>query len=241
MHTAAESQSSGASATPRSRRSWIIAVSVVAILATIAAGRAITGHGSSQPPAPPAPQVTVAAAVGRPVTDWDEFTGHFEAVDMVEVRPRVSGFVERVTFTEGAIVHQGDVLFVIDQRPYEADVEKAEAELAQAETRRTLAQSEVARAKQLVAAQAISREEFDTRTSASAEGDASVQAAQAALRRRSSISSGRWCARRSPVASAAPRSRRAISCRRARPHRRSRRSSRSIRSTSTSTPTSRRT
>jgi len=181
MHTAAESQSSGASGTSRSRRTWIIAASGVAILATIAAGRAITGHGSPQPSAPPAPQVTVAAAIGRPVTDWDEFTGHLESVDMVDVRPRVSGYVERVAFTEGAMVHKGDVLFVIDQRPYEADVDKAKADLAQAETRRTLAQSEVARAQHLLAAQAISRQDFDTRTSASAEGDAAVQAAQAEL------------------------------------------------------------
>lgn len=181
MHNAAEPQSSGASDTPRSRRTWIIAGSIVAILATLAAGRAIGGHGSQQQGAPPAPPVTVAAAVGRPVTDYDEFTGHLESVDMVDVRPRVSGYVERVAFTEGAMVHKGDVLFVIDQRPYEADVEKAKADLAQAETRRTLAQSEVARAKHLLAAQAISRQDYDTRTSASAEGDAAVQAAQAAL------------------------------------------------------------
>jgi RND family efflux transporter MFP subunit len=181
MHTAAESQSPSELDTPRSRRTWIIAGAVVAILATIAATRAIGGHGSQQQGPPPAPQVTVAAAVGRPVTDWDEFTGHLESVDMVDVRPRVSGYVERVAFTEGTMVHKGDVLFIIDQRPYAADVEKAKADLAQAETRRTLAQSEVARAKHLLAAQAISRQDFDTRTSASAEGDAAVQAAQAAL------------------------------------------------------------
>src|SRR6185436_14100585 len=70
--------------------------------------------------APPmqAPQVTVAPAIERVVSDWDEFTGHFEAVNSVEVRPRVGGFIQRVAFTEGATVHQGDVLFVIDQRPY---------------------------------------------------------------------------------------------------------------------------
>ncbi|MGH7649870.1 MAG: efflux RND transporter periplasmic adaptor subunit [Gemmatimonadaceae bacterium] len=181
MHTAAESQSPSELDTPRSRRTWIIAGAVVAILATIAATRAIGGRGSQQQGPPPAPQVTVAAAVGRPVTDWDEFTGHLESVDMVDVRPRVSGYVERVAFTEGTMVHKGDVLFIIDQRPYAADVEKAKADLAQAETRRTLAQSEVARAKHLLTAQAISRQDFDTRTSASAEGDAAVQAAQAAL------------------------------------------------------------
>src|ERR1700693_4771623 len=69
-----------------------------------------------EPPPMQAPQVTVAPAVERTVADWDEFTGHFEAVNSVEIRPRVGGFVERVGFVEGAMVHQGDVLFVIDTR-----------------------------------------------------------------------------------------------------------------------------
>ncbi|HMH86563.1 MAG TPA: efflux RND transporter periplasmic adaptor subunit [Gemmatimonadaceae bacterium] len=134
--------------------------------------------------APPmqTPQVTVAPAVERVVADWDEFTGHFEAVNSVEVRPRVGGFLQRVGFTEGAIVHQGDVLFVIDQRPYEAEVARAEAVLAQARTRNQLAGMEVERAQKLVNSQAISREELDARTSGQAEGDAGVKGAQAAVR-----------------------------------------------------------
>jgi RND family efflux transporter MFP subunit len=136
---------------------------------------------SSAPPAPPPPQVTVAAAVGREITDWDEFTGHLEAVDMVEVRPRVSGYVQRVAFDEGSDVKKGDVLFVIDPRPYAAEVARAKAALAQARTHVQLARSEAERAERLVAVQAISREEFDARTSASAEGDAEVRAAEAAL------------------------------------------------------------
>src|SRR4051812_16929614 len=134
--------------------------------------------------APPmqSPQVTVAPAVERVVTDWDEFTGHFEAVNSVEVRPRVGGFVQRIGFTEGATVHQGDVLFVIDQRPYEAEVSRAEAVLAEARTRNQLAGMEVERAKKLVNTQAISREELDARTSGQAEGDAGVRAAEAAVK-----------------------------------------------------------
>jgi len=134
--------------------------------------------------APPmqAPQVTVAAAVERVVADWDEFTGHFEAVNSVEVRPRVGGFVERVGFVEGAMVHQGDVLFVIDQRPYQAELARAEAVVAQARTRNQLAGVEVERAQKLVNTQAISREELDARTSGRAEGDAAVRAAEAAVR-----------------------------------------------------------
>jgi RND family efflux transporter MFP subunit len=135
-------------------------------------------------PQPPmqAPQVTVAPAVARMVADWDEFTGHFDAVNSVEVRPRVGGFLQRVGFVEGAMVHQGDVLFVIDQRPYEAEVARAEAVLAQARTRNQLAGQEVDRAQKLMSTQAISREELDARTSGRAEGGAGVRAAEAALR-----------------------------------------------------------
>ncbi len=128
-----------------------------------------------------APQVTVAPAIERVVTDWDDFTGHFEAVNSVEVRPRVGGFIERVAFTEGATVHQGDVLFVIDRRPYQAEVARAEAVLAQARTRKELADMEAERAQKLVSTQAISREELDSRTSSRAERDAAIRAAEAAL------------------------------------------------------------
>jgi RND family efflux transporter MFP subunit len=134
------------------------------------------------PPPMQAPQVTVAPAVERVVADWDEFTGHFEAVNSVEVRPRVGGFLQRVGFVEGSIVHQGDVLFVIDQRPYEAEVARTEAILAQARTRNQLAVMEMERAQKLVSTQAISREELDARTSGRAEGDAAVRAAEAAVK-----------------------------------------------------------
>src|SRR6476619_7332961 len=149
---------------------------------TAAAIFVVTASGCHKDPPPmQTPQVTVAPAIERVVTDWDEFTGHFEAVNSVEVRPRVGGFVQRVAFTEGATVHQGDVLFVIDQRPYQAEVSRAEAVLAQARTRNELAALEVERAKKLVSTQAISREELDARTSGQAEGDAGVRAAEAAL------------------------------------------------------------
>jgi membrane fusion protein, multidrug efflux system len=132
-------------------------------------------------PQMPTPQVTVAPAIERVVSNWDDFTGHFEAVNSVEVRPRVGGFIERVAFTEGSTVHQGDVLFVIDQRPYQAEVARAEAVLAQARTRKQLADMEAERAQKLVNTQAISREELDSRTSSRAESDAAIHAAEAAL------------------------------------------------------------
>lgn len=137
---------------------------------------------SNEPPAPPpAPAVTVAEAVQREITDWDEFTGRLEAVDAVQIRPRVSGYIKRIAFNEGNGVKKGQVLFEIDPRPYQAELARAEAELERTRTGAALAASEVARAQKLVAVQAISREEFDTRTAAESQGDASVRAAEAAV------------------------------------------------------------
>src|ERR1700694_2812872 len=150
---------------------------------TAAAIFVVSASGCHKDPPPmQAPQVTVAPAIERVVADWDEFTGHFEAVNSVEVRPRVGGFLQRVGFVHGAVVHQRDVLFGIDQRPYEAEVARAEAVLTQARTRNQLAGMEVERAQKLVNTQAISREELDARTSGRAEGDAAIRAAEAAVR-----------------------------------------------------------
>src|SRR5438552_16302098 len=110
-----------------------------AVFAVSAAG---CGH---DPPPGQAPQVTVAPAIERTIADCDDFTGHFEAVNAVEVRPRVGGFIERVGFVEGALCRQGDVLFVIDQRSYAAEVARLESVLAQARTRSQLAYLEGAR------------------------------------------------------------------------------------------------
>jgi RND family efflux transporter MFP subunit len=137
--------------------------------------------GRGAPPAPPPPGVTVAAVKEQEINEWDEFTGRIEAVDAVEIRPRVSGFIERVAFAEGKEVRKGDLLFVIDPRPYAAELARASAELEGARTRAALASTEVARAERLVAVQAISREEFDTRRSAEAESRASIAGAEAAV------------------------------------------------------------
>jgi len=125
--------------------------------------------------------VTVAAAISRKVTEFDEFTGRFEAVERVEVRPRVSGYISSVNFTDGNEVKKGDVLFVIDPRPYVAERDRARAQLAQARSQLALAKSERERANKLLGQHAISREEFDTRTAGDEEAQASVAAAQAAL------------------------------------------------------------
>jgi multidrug efflux system membrane fusion protein len=147
----------------------------------LALGAALAACRQAPPPAPPPPAVTVAPVLEREINEWDEFTGRLEAVDAVEIRPRVSGYVQRVAFAEGKEVKKGDVLFVIDPRPYEADLARAEAQLEQARTRADLAGKDVERARKLVEVQAISREEFDSRTSGQAEAASSIRAAEAAV------------------------------------------------------------
>jgi RND family efflux transporter MFP subunit len=138
-------------------------------------------ESSSAPVAAPAPPVTVASAVAGKVKDWDEFTGRFEAIQHVELRPRVSGYVERVAFVEGSEVRKGDLLFAIDPRPYQATLEHAQAELALARARSELAVSQSARAQRLLAAHAISQEEHDQRVSEVSQATANVAAGQAAV------------------------------------------------------------
>ena len=131
--------------------------------------------------AAPAPQVTVASALEREVQEWDEFTGRLEAVESVEVRPRVTGYIDSVNFDEGSIVKKGDLLFVIDQRPYRAELDKAQAELARAIARAELSSSDVERSEKLLDVKAVSREEYDQRLNAQREAQANVEAARAAV------------------------------------------------------------
>jgi multidrug efflux system membrane fusion protein len=138
------------------------------------------GEAASEP-MPPPPEVSVATVLVKEVRPWDEFTGHIEAVETVELRPRVSGYIDRVNYVEGGEVTKGDVLFVIDQRTYRAELARAEAELARAETQAELARSEGVRAKKLAEARAISTEELDQRTSALAQAESNIRVAQSAV------------------------------------------------------------
>ena len=131
--------------------------------------------------APPAPQVSVAAALEREVVESDEFTGRLEAVESVEVRPRVNGYIDSVNFSEGSIVHKGDLLFVIDPRPYRAELAKAEADLVRAVARAELAASDVARSEKLLKIKAVSQEEYDQNANSAREAAANVAGARAAL------------------------------------------------------------
>jgi RND family efflux transporter MFP subunit len=132
-------------------------------------------------PPPPLPQVTVSQPVARDVTEWDEYTGRLEAVESVEVRARVSGYLQSVHFTDGAVVKKGALLFVIDPRPYQAELDRAKAALEQANARFERTQKDFARAQQLVRSRAISQEEVDTRSADQREAQEAVQAARAAL------------------------------------------------------------
>ncbi len=130
---------------------------------------------------PPHPKVTVAQPVEREITEWDEYTGRLDAVDSVEVRPRVSGYLQSIHFIDGAMVKKGDLLFLIDPRPYEATFRHAEADLRLAQSRLQLAQKNQARAVGLLASHAISQEEWDIRESNVRQAEASVEEAQAAV------------------------------------------------------------
>lgn len=131
--------------------------------------------------APAPPEVSVARVIVRNIVEWDEFTGRLAAVDTVAVRPRVSGYIEHVAFKEGAEVKRGDVLFVIDQRPYIAELDRARADLQRANSRAELAKRERERAEKMIGNRAISQEEADERTNAEHEATASVSASQAAV------------------------------------------------------------
>jgi len=132
-------------------------------------------------PRPAQPAVTVAAVEERKITEWDEFIGRLEAVESVEIRPRVSGYIERVVLTAGKEVRKGDLLFEIDRRPYLAELARAEAELGQARSAAGLAARSLERSQKLAAGDAISREELDNRTGAAERGAAALRAAQAAV------------------------------------------------------------
>ena len=155
----------------------------------------------------------IAVSVTRPLTEhittWDEYSGRFVAVKSVEVRPRVSGFIDKVNFVDGATVKAGDLLFTIDQRPFAIAVESAKAEVARAEAQVKLTAADVERAKPLLGTNAISGRDYDQRAAGLAVAQAQLQVARPRRRRPSSISNGPRSKRRSPAASPTRRSTRA--------------------------------
>jgi RND family efflux transporter MFP subunit len=152
-----------------------------ALVARVVALASLAGCGGPQNQAPPPPEVMVAQVLHQKIIDWDEYTGRFQAIDTVELRPRVSGYIDRVLFREGQAVKKGDTLIVIDPRPYQADFDRAKANLALAKAQRELATLEAERVHKLKDSGAVSQEELDERVSALHQQEANVAAAQAAF------------------------------------------------------------
>jgi RND family efflux transporter MFP subunit len=163
--------------TPRAR--------VAALCGSLALGLALTGCDGdaprAAPAAPPPPQVTVARPVAKTVTEQDEYVGRFVAIDAVEIRARVSGHLEKVHFTDGQLVKNGDLLFTIDRRPFQVELEQARANLAQTKANLAFAVADLARGKDLVGRNVISQQTFDQRTQAKSVAEANVAAQEAAV------------------------------------------------------------
>jgi multidrug efflux system membrane fusion protein len=137
---------------------------------------------SAQPKAPAPVEVSVAEVICKQLGDSDEFTGRLEPVNSVEVRPRVSGYLQSVHFKEGAIVRQGDLLFQIDPRPFQAEVDRLKGELSQAKAQRSRAQSDFERAERLHNNDGMSAEEYDRRAAVRNEAEARIASTEGALR-----------------------------------------------------------
>jgi RND family efflux transporter MFP subunit len=156
------------------------------VLATLLATLGLSACEPAQPRAaagpPPPPQVTVAKPTKRLLAEHDEYVGRFVPVDAVEVRARVSGYLDAVHFQDGQIVQKGDPLFSIDRRPFEATLAQTQANLAQARATLAFAESELERGQSLVRGNTISQQTFDQRTQAKRVAEASVAAQEAAVR-----------------------------------------------------------
>jgi RND family efflux transporter MFP subunit len=155
-------------------------VAVLSVLAAVAAG---CSQAAEQPAAPPPPAVTVAAPTARMVTDWDEFVGRFEAIQQVQIRARVGGFVDKVEFKDGTIVKTGDLLYVIDPRPYDAALLQAKGQHADAQAKLELAERELDRAMELNRTQAVSDAVVDQRRQQSEVAQAAVLQAEGVMKR----------------------------------------------------------
>jgi len=157
---------------------------ILALMIVLAAALAACAQGQSQPraAAPSPPAVTVAKPVGKMLADQDEYVGRFVAVESVEVRARVSGYLDIIHFRDGQIVRKGDLLFTIDRRPFEIALAQAQAALEQARANLAFAERDLARAEGLGIGTVITQQSFDQRTQAKRSAQASVAAQEAAVR-----------------------------------------------------------
>jgi RND family efflux transporter MFP subunit len=150
--------------------------------ALLALALAACGEGQKQAAAPPPPAVTVAKPTQRTVTDYDEYVGRFVAVDSVEIRARVAGYLDKIGFQDGQLVKQGDLLFSIDKRPFTNTLNRARANLAQAQANLAFTDADLVRGQQLVRDKTITEQTYDQRTQANKTAQASVAANEAAVR-----------------------------------------------------------
>ena len=139
-------------------------------------------QAQNRPAGPPPPAVSVANPVEKKVVEWDEYTGRFDSVDTVEVRARISGVLNEVKFTDGAVVKKGDLLFVIDPRPFQRVLDRDRAALQGAKVQVEFAQKDLERARPLMANSTISQQVFDQRNQAVKNGEANVLSAEASVR-----------------------------------------------------------
>jgi membrane fusion protein, multidrug efflux system len=173
--------------TSRNKR-WALVGAGLGVAASVSAAAiffelpmSATATAASEPAQAPAVPVTVAVVASSDVTNWENFSGRLEAIDRVQIRPRVGGAIQSVHFREGALVKQGDLLFAIDPAPYQAAVSQAQGQVASAEAKVSLAQTELDRGHRLSDNRTISQSDLDQRQSTLAEAQASLRSAQAAL------------------------------------------------------------
>jgi multidrug efflux system membrane fusion protein len=155
----------------------------VGLIVLGAAGIVSFNSQAAKPPviAVMATPVSVAAVLEKPVTEWDDFSGRVDAIENVQIRPRVSGTIDAIHFQEGQLVKKGDLLFTIDPRPYQAQLASAEAALASAKTAVELSKTELERTRRLTEEHAVAQRELDQRNSAFLDTSANVKAAEAAV------------------------------------------------------------
>ncbi|MGZ8214475.1 MAG: efflux RND transporter periplasmic adaptor subunit [Methylosarcina sp.] len=158
-------------------RTWVAGLATIAL--AVASGCKNNADSADQPPQGPPPAVKIAQPASRNVTEWDEYTGRIEAVESVEIRARVSGYLDKVNFKAGEKVKKGDLLFVIDPRPFKAQLDYAIAELERVKSRKELAVNDMERAEKLFKVKAISKEEYDARQKGLREASAAVESSSA--------------------------------------------------------------
>lgn len=162
---------------------FLVAVAITAGAGVFFYSRNVAPSIAQTPAAPRAPAVTVAAPLVQKLVDYDEFTGRFEPTATVEIRPRVSGYITEINFTDGQVVEAGQTLFVIDRRPYEAALAQAEAALAGARAQLTFAEADARRSQELVRSSNIAVATHEQRVQQRQAAEASLRAAEAALQR----------------------------------------------------------